>query len=127
MDPSLQPADMIPVSRSKRFVDAGKWYVKISFTMIVVSILLFALSALLVRSVTASPEAIIVFAGYYLVYHGVHAAYGIFRILKFVFVVKRRHEGVSIGGTFLGIALTPVSFGVAYLAFFFLALSSCAA
>jgi hypothetical protein len=112
---------------SKRFAEWGKWYQRITLILVLFSMILFALSALLVRSVTAAPEALIVFSVYYLSYHALHAGYGIFRLLQFLFVVKKRRDGVKIAGTAVSIVFTPVSALFAYLAVIFLALSSCAA
>jgi len=112
---------------SKKFVEWGRLYQKITLGMILFSMILFALAAVLVRSVTAAPEALIVFSGYYLSYHALHVAYGIVRLFQHFLIFRKRAEGIKIAGTTVSILATPISFGFAYLAFFFLALSSCAA
>jgi hypothetical protein len=121
--------DMIPSAPSPqadRFSRVGKHLTKATFWMLVFSAILFALAAVLVRSVTAAPEPIIVFSIYYLLYHALHAMLLLLRLGKFVFVIRPKHEGVTIGGTFIALILTPISAGFAYLATIFLALSSCA-
>jgi hypothetical protein len=122
--------DMIPPAPSpqtERFSRVGKYLTKATFWMVVLSAVLFALAAVLVRSVSAAPEALILFSAYYLYYHAVHALLLLFRLFKFFFVIHPKHEGVTIGGTFVALILTPISAGFAYLASFFLLLSSCAA
>lgn len=127
MSKHLESTEPERTPSSKRFVAWGKWYHRITLFLVLFSMILFALSALLVRSVTAAPEALIVFSLYYLYYHALHAGYGIFRLFQFLLVVKKRREGVKIAGTVISMVFTPVSAGFAYLAVIFLALSSCAA
>jgi hypothetical protein len=110
-----------------QFEHYGKIFTKLSIWMMVLSAVLFALAAVLVRSVSAAPEAIILFSVYYLYYHAIHALLLLFRIFKYFFVIHPKHEGVTIGGTFVALILTPISAGFAYLASFLLLLSSCAA
>jgi hypothetical protein len=111
----------------RKFVVWGRLYHKITFFIVLFSMILFALAAVLVRSVTAAPEALIVFSVYYLGYHALHVGYGFFRILQYLLVVRKRDEGIKIVPTVFSILATPVSAGFAYLAVIFLALSSCAA
>lgn len=111
----------------RQFVRWGNLYHKITWIIVLFSMALFALAAVLVRSVTAAPEALIVFSAYYLYYHALHAAYGVFRLFQYFIVVRKRDDGIKIAPTAVSIVFTPVSAGFAYLAVIFLALSSCAA
>jgi hypothetical protein len=111
----------------QKFVRLGSLYHKITWIIVLFSMALFALAAVLVRSVTAAPEALIVFSAYYLYYHVLHAAYGVFRLFQYFIVVRKRDDGIKITPTAVSIVFTPVSAGFAYLAVIFLALSSCAA
>ncbi len=126
---SNHPANTAPVSSvdAIKFQSNGKRFTKLSFWMVIGSALLFALSAILVRSVTAAPEAIILFSVFYLYYHVFHAFIALFRVFKYLFVIRKNNLGVTIGGTFIALILTPISAGFAYLASVFLLLSSCAA
>ncbi|MCK7484293.1 MAG: hypothetical protein MZU97_01120 [Bacillus subtilis] len=73
--------------------------------MAIASVLLFALSAISLRSVTAAPEFIIIFSVYCLYYHALHASIALVRIFRYSFCTSKKYPGITIGGTFVAFDL----------------------
>lgn len=111
----------------ERYLRFDKLFLKVAWLMIVFSILLLLLSAALVRAVIAAPEFVIAITSVYLYYHFVYFGYGLFRIFRFTFVIRKKKEELTVWRSVLGTFLAPVSFVILYIAIFLFALSSCAA
>lgn len=119
---------MKATSQPDLFMTYERWYLRTSLIMVVVSILLFAGTAALLQIPTAVPALIITLAGYYFIAHFVFVGWGIGRIVVFLTKIKKQYAGqVTIRRTLIGMLVSPVSMFIAYLAFFLMALSSCAA
>ncbi len=111
----------------ERYLRFDKLFLKVAWLMIVFSILLLLLSAALVRAIIATPEFVIAITSVYLYYHFAYFGYGLFRIFRFTFVIRKKKEELTVWRSVLGILLAPVSFIILYTAIFLFALSSCAA
>jgi len=111
----------------ERYLRFDKLFLKVAWLMIVFSILLLLLSAALVKSIVATPEFVIAITSIYLYYHFAYFGYGLFRIIRFSFVIRKKKEDLTVWRSVLGILLAPVSFVILYTAIFLFALSSCAA
>lgn len=110
------------------FMSTEKLYLIISLAMLGVSLILFGAVALILQIPAAMPGVIIAFTLYFLISHGGFVLWGIGRILKFLFSIRPKHSGeVTIWRTLLGIIISPLSAFISYMAFFLMALSSCAA
>ncbi len=115
-------------SQPDLFMTYERWYLRLSLIMVLVSILLFIAVAAVLQIPTAIPAAVLTLTGYYLVAHFAFAGWGLGRIIYFFVKIKRAYaEKVTIRRSFIGVLLSPVSFFIAYMAFFLMALSQCAA
>ncbi len=119
---------MNKMSQPDLFMTYERWYLRASLLMVLVSILLFVGTAAILQIPTAVPAAVLTLTGYYLIAHFAFAGWGLGRIIYFFVKIKKAYaEKVTIRRSVLGVLLSPVSFFITYIAFFLLALSSCAA
>ncbi len=112
--------------QTSRFPKLQNIYFKVTFLMLVVGIALVVVSYLLVQAIVAAPTPLIYFSLYFLYYHAIHLAYGIFSLIYYFAKVKKKIGKSKIYKTILGILITPASAIIAYAAVFLLAVSSCA-
>ncbi len=118
---------VIHLEQPERFKEYEKLFLRVSLSMLLLSVILAALGAYAVNSVQAVPAEIIYFSMLYLYAHAPYFVFSLARVVKFFVRIRPNFEGVTIGRSFLSVLLTPISAGIAYFAMFFLALSSCAA
>jgi len=110
------------------FMSYERIYLTISLAMLGISLMLFGGVAILLQIPMAMPLAIITFTLYFFFAHFGFVAWGLGRILKFLFSIRKKHPGkASIWRTLLGILFSPLSGIITYIAFFLMAFSSCAA
>lgn len=112
-------------SKKERFLFIQSLYAKITLVILVLSIVLVILGYGFVKSITAAPKFIVDLAVVVFYYHIVHFFLGILLVFIYVIAIRRRIGKIRIMKVLGSILFTPISFILAYIAVFLLAVSSC--
>ncbi|HAQ56290.1 MAG TPA: hypothetical protein DCR44_02635 [Acholeplasmatales bacterium] len=118
---------MIPKNQPDRFRFMEKLFLRVVLALTIFSALLLLFAVIAVNQIIVVPAAITAATGMLLYVHGGNILFGFLRILKFLFVIRPLKQRVSIGRSLLAMILSPVAGIMAYFAFFFMALTGCAA
>jgi membrane protease YdiL (CAAX protease family) len=111
--------------RLRYFMNLKKIYEKITFFMIILSVILLILGYMFVQAITSAPVPIIYASLSVFYYHIAHFIIGLCLVMYYMIKVKKHFKNINIKKTILSIIFTPVSLIVAYIAVLLLSLSSC--
>ncbi|MCK7492362.1 MAG: hypothetical protein MZW92_12730 [Comamonadaceae bacterium] len=118
---------MIPKTQPDRFRSMEKIFMRFVLALTLLSALLLVFATIAVNQVIVVPAAITAATGMLIYVHGGNFLFGFLRIVKFLIVIRPLRQRVSVGRSFLAMVLSPIAGYMVYIAFFFMALTGCAA
>lgn len=116
---------MVDQVKKERFLFIQSMYAKITLVIFVLSIVLAVMGYGFVKAMSAAPKFIVNLSVVVFYYHIVHFFLGVFIVLIYIIAIRRRIGRVRIMKVIASIFFTPISFILAYIAVFLLAVSSC--
>ncbi|MDO9629964.1 MAG: hypothetical protein Q7I99_08700 [Acholeplasmataceae bacterium] len=111
--------------QTSRFPKFQNLFFKITWILLILSVVLFGIGYLLVQVVVAAPMILTQFAMFVLYYHAFHFLCGIFGLFYYLIKVDKKMTKTKIYKTLIGIVVSPFSAFAAYMAVFLLVVSSC--
>jgi cytochrome bd-type quinol oxidase subunit 2 len=118
--------DLNSTHQQPKFPKVQNVYFLATWVMLLLSILMYGLGYLFVKSVTAAPEILLYLATVLLYYHIPHFIFGIGSLIYYMRKVRKVIKNSKIYKTVIGILVSPISIIICYIGILLLGLSSCA-
>jgi hypothetical protein len=117
--------DMLQSNSNTSAAKVQRIYFIVSWSMVLISSVLFILGYSFTKAVQSAPRIILLFATYLLYYHLAHIIFGIGSLFYYIGLIRKKLISMKITKTIFGILFTPVSAIILYMAILLLALSNC--
>jgi hypothetical protein len=125
----MKPKEMIDLNstlQQPKFLKIQNYYFLATWIMLLLSLLMYGLGYIFVKSVTAAPEVFMSLATAVLFYHVPHFIFGIGSLIYYFRKVRKVIKNSKIYKTVIGILISPISVMICYVGILLLGLSSCA-